>query len=985
VTTAPSTSPFSSQTIAGMSPILGTQPIRWPENQGVIEERSGNAPLMLDDPDQVYFVERGSADIFSVPPVLNADSGARRYLWTASEGDVLFGFPPASGRAHKLMAVCVPGTQLRRIPLAQVEARAREEEPVFVTLVAGLAARLSGALVRRPELEVPLEDGQAVTLERGNIAGTVGAMLWVRHELGESSFGGMAELRLGPADPPLPLCKGMWLEAASEEVRLTVVDTTTCLASADGFRGLTRLCSLFGLVVARIAEIEEQAEQNRLERKAESESAMRSGALSRLASILTGPTLETSGGETGTPLLRACRIVGAREGLVFKAASGWEETGRTRDPLAAICRASRIRSRRVMLRDDWWTKDSGNLIAFIEKTAAPVALLRRSHGYELIDPTETSGRPLTEEMAAGLNWEAYTFYGPLPDEPLGFTGLLRRIVSECRGDLRFILLMAIATGLLALLIPTATSEMLGQVVPHALGNQVWTLGLALVAVEVGIGLFNLARAFTLVRFEGRSNASLQAAMVDRLLALPVSFFRDNPVGELVQRALSLNAARAVLTGAAAATLLAGLSSVLYFILLVYYNWRLALLAVALIALSLLFVSAVARRAVRMDREIMSVQGKVSALVFQMLSGIAKLRVSASEGRLFVKWADLFSQHIELTYRARVYKSIITVNNEMMPLLSMLALFALAGHLVRRGDPLDTATFIAFNAAYGSLFAAMTQLGNMVVSILAVGPILERARPILDAIPEVRMGKPDAGTLTGRIEAMHLTFAYKKGGEPVLDDVSISAAPGEYIAIVGPSGSGKSTMLRMLLGFEDPDSGAVYYDGQDLKSVDLSGVRSQVGVVLQNSHPMAGSVFENIVGAAPLTMEDAWAAAEMAGLTDDIEDLPMGMHTSVAAGGGNFSGGQQQRLLIARALVRRPRILFFDEATSALDNRVQDLVSASLDRLNATRVVIAHRLSTIRNADRIYVFDKGKVVQCGSFSDLAAQKGMFADLIARQQL
>ena len=287
-------------------------------------------PLMLDDPDQVYFVETGSADIFSVPPVLtNADSGARRYLWTVSAGDVLFGFPQASGRAHKLMAVCVPGTQLRRIPLAQVEVRAREEESVFVTLVAGLAARLSGALVLRPELEVPLEDGQAVTLERGNIAGTVGAMVWVRHELGESSFGGMAELRLGPADPPLPLCKGMWLEAASEEVRLTVVDTTTCLASADGFRGLTRLCSLFGLVVARIAEIEEQAEQNRLERKAESESAMRSGALSRLASILTGPTLEASGGETGTPLLRACRIVGAREGLVFKAPPSWEENGRT--------------------------------------------------------------------------------------------------------------------------------------------------------------------------------------------------------------------------------------------------------------------------------------------------------------------------------------------------------------------------------------------------------------------------------------------------------------------------------------------------------------------------------------------------------------------------------------------------------------------------------------------------------------------------------
>jgi len=393
----------------------------------------------------------------------------------------------------------------------------------------------------------------------------------------------------------------------------------------------------------------------------------------------------------------------------------------------------------------------------------------------------------------------------------------------------------------------------------------------------------------------------------------------------------------------------------------------------------------AKRAVRLERENLAVQGKVAALVFQMIAGIAKLRVAAAEGRLFAKWTELFKHNTELAQEGRHYKNIIKMYNDLLPLLSSLALFWIAGYLVRNGHTIDTATFLAFNAAYGSLFAALAQVGDTIVSIMAVTPIIERASPILGTVPEVEATKPDPGALTGRVEAAHVTFAYKKDGPLVLDDVSITAAPGEYIALVGPSGSGKSTLFRMLLGFEHPDNGAIYYDGQDLNSVDISGVRSQIGVVLQNSRLISGSVFDNIVGSAPLTMEDAWAAAEMAGFDAEIKEMPMGMHTVVSEGGGNLSGGQQQRLLIARALVRRPRILYFDEATSALDNRVQEVVTQSLDRLNATRIVIAHRLSTIKNADRVYVIDKGKVVQSGGFAELGTQKGLFAELMARQRL
>jgi ATP-binding cassette subfamily C protein len=977
---------MASQSITGLSSIIIKRPIIWPPGQGTVEERSANEPLLLNDPNDVFIVEKGAVDVFSAPPVSKDRStlGARRYLWTASEGDALFGFQPGD-YAHILVGVCAPATRLRRLTYKEVEERLKKEDWLFLPMVQALVARLAGAMVQRPELDLVLTGEMSGTLEQGKNAGTLGGLIWVRLATGRAQFGGLPDVVLTPEDPPLPIHKGMWVKGVDEESKIDTMESETALSSGMAFQGLSLIRSLFGTVVANIAAAEDKAELDRLQRKANAEKDMRDRALKGLVSMFSGPTLESQVSTEDTPLVRACRLVGERDRIIFRPPPSWETTGRVRDPLASLCRASRVRSRRVTLRGEWWQSDSGNLLAFIDKTEAPVALLYGPEGYLLVDPQSMTRTKVDKAVAETLNWESYSFYRPLPDVPVSGTGLVARIYEEAHSDLRLILTMAIAAGLLTLLVPMATERMLGQLVPSALKTQVWVLGLALLGVHMGVALFNLTRAYTLVRIEGRSNASLQAAVVDRMLALPVPFFRDNPVGELAGRALSVNAARAVLTGAAAVTVLAGISSVLYFILLVYYNWRLAILALVVMLLSIWLTVAMARKAVRIDREHLAVQGKVAALVFQMISGISKLRVAAAEGRLFSKWADLFRLNTDLAQSSRTYKNVIKVYNDLLPTLSSLALFWIAGYLVRNGYTIDTAVFLGFNTAFGSLFAALAQVGDTVVSVMGVQPIIERAAPILETVPEVEATKPDPGALTGRVEAAHVTFSYKKDGPVVLDDVSVNAAPGEYIAVVGPSGSGKSTLFRMLLGFEHPGSGAIYYDGQDLNSVDLSGVRSQTGVVLQNSRLISGSVFDNIVGSAPLSMEDAWAAAEMAGFDAEIKEMPMGMHTVVSEGGGNLSGGQQQRLLIARALVRRPRILYFDEATSALDNRVQELVTKSLDRLNATRVVIAHRLSTIKNADRIYVMDKGKVVESGTFADLGHQKGLFAELMARQRI
>jgi ATP-binding cassette subfamily C protein len=792
-------------------------------------------------------------------------------------------------------------------------------------------------------------------------------------------------------NPNLPILNGeahwpistyTWLQAV-EESTLTGIPTETFIGQDLTWSALAKFHNLVLHHVQLDMQQTALSEKERLQNKTITNQLIVEEAFTRLAAPLGAPEDQALlASETQEPLLQAYQLVADRLNLKIQSPPGFGKGKTFQSPLREVAKASRFRIRLVALKGTWWKQDNGPLLAFLEKDRQPVALLPGARKkYELHDPVAHTKTVVTEKVAATLDPFAYMFYRPFPARVMSAWELLKFGIQGQKNDLSMIVVTGIAVGLLALLVPVATGVIFDSIIPSAERPQLLQLSLALLVITVAAAMFQISQNVAILRLRGRLSGTIQAAIWDRLLSLPVSFFRHYTAGDLGTRVMGINTIEQILTGTAIGAILSGVFSTFSFILLFYYNSRLALIATGLVLLSMAVTAFVSYSQVRYQRKAVEQEGKISGVVLQAITGITKFRAAGAEGRAFAFWSKEFSLLKQITYKARDVANNLTVFNAGYQVVTAMAIFAMVAFSIRAN--MSTGTFLAFNAAFVQFITAVLTLSTAFVATLSIVPLYERVQPILQALPEVDELKADPGELTGGVEVSHVSFRYYADAPDILKDVSLHVNPGEFVALVGASGSGKTTLFRLLLGFETPLSGAIYYDGKNLAGLDIREVRRQIGVVLQNGQLMTGDIFTNIIGSSLLTLDDAWEAARMAGLDEDIKQMPMGMHTVISAGGGTLSGGQRQRLLIARAIVHKPRILFFDEATSALDNRTQAIVSESLENLQATRIVIAHRLSTIMNADRIYVLQRGQVVQSGTYSELISQEGLFADLAKRQ--
>ncbi|WOJ93368.1 NHLP bacteriocin export ABC transporter permease/ATPase subunit [Congregibacter variabilis] len=722
----------------------------------------------------------------------------------------------------------------------------------------------------------------------------------------------------------------------------------------------------------------------RLSRKQEREDQTFTSGLRDLASVLGSAqaSYSVAGAEKEGVLLEVCQLVLDASGIKAHLSSG-TETGADGGLVEQFARQAGATVRRVQLtQDTWWRTDTGPLLAFEGESGRPLAILpdNTGHGLWVVDIVIGSRRRLSSRLASTLGKDAFMFFRSFPERAIGLRDLVFFGMRGTGKDFERLLAVGAFGGLLGVFTPYATGRLVERIIPGALTGELVQMVVLLLVAAIGISAFEITKSIAFLRIDSRADLATQSAIIHRLLHLPAAFFRGYSAGDLAQRVFGISGILQTISNTFQTAFISWVFGLFSYAYLFYIDWRLALMATLLVVVSLLFTLAINLWRLSRERQLIELEGRLSSLVFQLLGGIAKLRAAGGEKSAFALWAKSFSEQSRLSFSIGWAQNLLTSFNAGYVVINSLVLFAAIAYLIPQ---MDAGSFVAFNTAFVQFFAATLAMIGAVTGSLNIIPMYERSLPVLTTAPETDIGKSPPGVLSGEIDISRISFSYDVEGPKTIDDVSIRIKAGEFVAFVGPSGSGKSTLFRLLLGFETPETGAIYYDGKDLADLDCRGVRRQLGVVLQNGQLMFGDIFTNIVGSSPLTVEDAWEAARMAGFDEDIRDMPMGMHTMISEGAGTISGGQKQRLMIARAVVKKPKILLFDEATSALDNHTQAIVSKSILELNATRVVVAHRLSTIVNADRIFVVKAGRIVEAGSYDELMQLRCHFYDLAERQ--
>ncbi len=704
--------------------------------------------------------------------------------------------------------------------------------------------------------------------------------------------------------------------------------------------------------------------------------------------------------EADEPVVRAFKIVAHHSLNSTPRAVPGQTYESSKSGVQKFAKDNTIRVREVILRGNWFKEDNGHLLAFYkpdgvidlsikdDETLIPVALIKRFErtGYDMINPMDGTTVPITKFNVDRIHPIAFMTYKSMAEDKISIKSICKFIFTDIKVDIIRYVLIGFMCTLIGLISPVITRNFIDYVIPEAARSMAVQICLLVFLCNISSMIGGLAKYFANVRMETKADTDLEAAIMDRLLKLPVNFFKDYNSGDLAARIMAVSSIRKQIFSIVLTCFMNFIFSFVYLIqefrfCSYFAKWGI-LFCIFPIAVSAIvcFIS------YKWEKLLVACQGKIQGMLLQFLHGLEKIVNSHSEKRVFSLWSGEYVRQTKIVYSIGLLNVVNALFSAVYPTIVSMIFYYLYSRGMRLNtiQGLTTGTFMAFLNAYGSFQSAVLAVSGALLQIRNVIPLSKRIKPILEALPEVQEKKPPIDNISGNIEISHLNFRYAPNLPLVLKDINMSVKAGEFIAVVGTSGAGKSTLLRMLLGFEKAETGSVFFDSIDVNEIDIGSLRRQMGVVLQNDTVLQGTILQNIIGSSGLKEEDAWQAATKVAFDKDIEEMPMGMFTMIPAGGQSLSGGQLQRLIIARAIIRNPAVLIFDEATSALDNVTQSVVRQSLDMLKVTRIIIAHRLSTIINADRIYVMKDGEIIETGTYEELISQKeSYFAQLAKRQ--
>lgn len=660
-----------------------------------------------------------------------------------------------------------------------------------------------------------------------------------------------------------------------------------------------------------------------------------------------------------------------------------EELEDMNEQLEYLMRPYGIMRRSVILESGWYKDAIGAMLGIRKDNGTVVALIPSGFsGYEYFDLESCKYIKVKKSNEDLFEDEAIAFYKPFPLKSLTIKDLIVYIAQVLSvSDYVAIALATLAVSLLGMLTPKINNILFSVVVTS--GSVRLLIGIAIFAICLSLTSLIISSVKSLIsaRINTKLSISIEAATMMRLMSLPADFFKNYSSGELQERAGNISSLCDMLVSTILNTGLTSAFSLIYIYQIFVYAPGLVIPSLIITFITIIFFVVSALMQMKISVKQMELGGRESGMTYALISGVQKIKLAGAEKRAFARWANLYAERISYSYNPPAFLKLNPVISSAISLTGTLVMYYMA---VKTG--VSVAEYYAFNTAYGMVSGAFMSLSSIALTFAQIKPILERVKPLLDAKPEISEGKQVITRLSGAVEMNNVSFRYNESMPNVIDNLSLKIRPGQYVAIVGKTGCGKSTLMRLLLGFEKADRGAIYYDGKDINSLDLKSLRRKIGSVMQNGKLLQGDIYSNITISAPwLTMDEAFEAAEKAGIAEDIRRMPMGMHTMISEGSGGISGGQRQRLMIARAIAPKPKILMFDEATSALDNITQRQVCEALDAMKCTRIVIAHRLSTIKQCDRIIVLDGGHIVEDGTYRELIDNKGYFYELVERQRV
>ncbi|MXY64371.1 MAG: ATP-binding cassette domain-containing protein [Gammaproteobacteria bacterium] len=955
---------------------------------------AGNLPVRLDDPDSVWFIDQGAVNLFLIEFKDGVEQAAPQHLLRRDSGWLLPGVAPdvrddGQDTTLSLMAKGMPGTMLKRLPaslLSQADpAELAEQADTWLNAITGTLSRFASPLPRPTALAEP---GLAQTLSPSCTLSTRHRVVWVS----KPSHGAVlfmdivdqAELAEagGAGETMLPLTRTNWI-TLFEETTLTGQSTETLAQQGTLLPALATFHAV-AFTLERLNRRLAVVDDVNLERaRTTSRRTAERVARQRLFNIYDQP-IDREASVEDTALEDALRIIGRHEGIDFRIPA---RTGPADIPigLVDVLDASGVRARRVRFKAEgtWWRGDSNAMLVFRPEDGRPVALLPGMFGrYREYDPATKRSARISADRASALGEEAWMFYRPLPSGNVKPADLLKIALHGSAADLLRLVIAGLPGGLIKLLPALALGFVAHEATAGGNVEALYAMAVALAGLGVLGALLHLLQGTAMMRLEGRAASRVEAAFWDRLMRLPPSILHRQPAGDLAMSGMTFQNLRDGLQGVVADSFLSIIFLLPSFGIIFFYDATLGSIALAFSLASLLITAVIGWSQISPYGRMISATRRVAGQLFQIVGGITKLRVENAEGSAFAIWARGYREQKRAELELGALEGHSRAFGAALPFLAagvlLFAVMSVGDRNVPVGDFLVVYTvFIVFQTA-------IARLGESLGTVAAMLPAFDQMRPLLTAVPEAEIEGEPVEYLGGDILFDHISFRYDPDGPLILDGVTIRARPGEFIAIAGESGAGKSTLFRLALGIDRPTAGAVYYDGRDLRHLNLRQVRRKIGTVPQSVGLHPQDLWDNLVSHHDgVENEEVWTATRVAEVEDEIRGMPMGMMTMVGASGSVLSGGESQRVTIARSVIGNPRIMLFDEATNWLDNENQAKVMRNLTTLTATRIVIAHRLSTLEQADRIYVLQAGRVVQSGSFDELMEVDGVFKELVKRQ--